>query len=54
MSYKINYFRIKECKISHGTNEIYPIHSFGDRVSAFGDFVCFDKKRIWLLQLYFL
>ena len=36
---------VKKCKISNGSSEIYPIHSFGDDV-------CFDSKRknmrIWI------
>ena len=31
-------FRVKKCKISNGSSEIHPIHSFGDDV-------CFDSKR---------
>ena len=32
------YLRVKQCKISNGPSEIYPIHSFGDDV-------CFDSDR---------
>ena len=40
-----NFLRITQCKVSAGTNEIYAIHSFGDRLSAHGDFVCYDHSR---------
>jgi len=43
-----SFLRITQCKVSAGTNEIYPIHSFGDRLSAHGDFVCYDRSRRWL------
>ena len=39
----IKYLSVKQCKISNGSSEIYPIHSFGDDV-------CFDsnRKNIWI------
>ena len=45
-TYQQNVFNMVQCKISNGFNEIYPIHSFDDRLSAVVDLVCFEKTRI--------